>query len=80
MTDRGDTYGGIFWVRATDGGWHSATPAESCDEIKRLRAENIRLRESLTNASSETFDTIVHNGIAMENLLKIINAALEVKP
>jgi hypothetical protein len=46
MSDKDDTYGGIFWVRADDG-WVSATPAESCDEIKRLRAENARLREAL---------------------------------
>jgi regulator of replication initiation timing len=45
-----------------------------------LRAENARLREALTNARAETFDAIVHQGIAMENLLKNINAALEVKP
>jgi hypothetical protein len=34
----GDTHGGIFWVRATDGGWRSSTQGEACDEIKRLRA------------------------------------------
>jgi hypothetical protein len=34
----GDTHGGIFWVRALDGGWRSSTPGEACDEIKRLRA------------------------------------------
>jgi hypothetical protein len=49
-------------------------------ELDTLRAENARLREALTNARAETFDAIVHNGIAMENLLKNINAALEVKP
>jgi len=44
-----------------------------------LEAENARLREALTNARAETFDAIIHNGIAMENLLKNINDALEVK-
>jgi hypothetical protein len=52
MTDRGDTdtFGGIFWVPSKDfdRSWQAATPGESCDEIKRLRAENIRLREALT--------------------------------
>jgi hypothetical protein len=82
MSDQDDTYNGIFWVRSKDFDmrWEAATPGESCDEIKRLRAENARLREALTNASSETLDAIVHNGIAMENLLKNINDGLEVKP
>ena len=48
MTDQDDTHGGIFWVRADDGSSVSATPGEACDEIKRLRAENARLREALT--------------------------------
>jgi hypothetical protein len=52
MTDRGDTYGGIFWVRAAEGGWQAATPGESCAEIERLRAENARLREALKNIST----------------------------
>jgi hypothetical protein len=47
MSDQDDTYGGIFWVRAEGGGLVSATPGEACDEIKRLRAENARLREAL---------------------------------
>jgi hypothetical protein len=47
MTDQDDTSGGIFWVRAEGGDLVSATPGEACDEIKRLRAENARLREAL---------------------------------
>ena len=47
MTDQEDTYGGIFWVRATDSYWQTATPGEACAEIKRVRAENVRLREVL---------------------------------
>ena len=47
MTDQEDTYGGIFWVRATDSYWQTATPGEACAEIKRVRAENKRLREAL---------------------------------
>jgi hypothetical protein len=69
MTDRGDTYGGIFWVRATDGGWHSATPAESCDEIKRLRAENARLQEALDEIA-----------FALKGCIRIAREALEMKP
>jgi hypothetical protein len=42
-----DTHGGIFWVRADDGSLVSATPGEACDEIKRLRAENARLRAAI---------------------------------
>jgi hypothetical protein len=38
MTDRGDTYGGIFWVRSSDGDWVSATPAEFCDAARAARA------------------------------------------
>ena len=51
MTDHDDTYNGIFWVRSKDFDmrWEAATPGESCDEIKRLRAENARLREALKN-------------------------------
>jgi hypothetical protein len=47
MTEQDDTWGGMFWVRADGGGLVSATPGEACDEIKRLRAENARLREAL---------------------------------
>ena len=47
MSDKEDTYGGIFWVRADGGGLVSATPHEACAEIERLRAENSRLREAL---------------------------------
>ena len=57
MTDQDDTRGGIFWVRA-DGGLVSATPGEACDEIKRLRAENARLREALQHAAS-AMDSLV---------------------
>jgi len=55
MTDREDTYGGIFWVPSKDfdRSWQAATPGESCDEITRLRAENVQLRESLTEAQKE---------------------------
>jgi len=60
-------------------GWAVVPVDQAWDILVRHRAENARLREALTNASDETFDAIVHNGIAMENLLKNINAALEVK-
>jgi hypothetical protein len=48
MSDQDDTWGGMFWVRADGGGLVSATPGEACDEIKRLRADNARLRDALT--------------------------------
>ena len=41
--ERGDTCGGIFWVRATDGGWQASTPAEACAEIVRLRRGWLRV-------------------------------------
>jgi hypothetical protein len=44
-----DTHGGIFWVRADDGSLVPATPGEACDEVKRLRAENARLRGIITD-------------------------------
>ena len=37
MSDQEDTHFGIFWVRAMDGRWVSATPGEACAEIVRLR-------------------------------------------
>jgi hypothetical protein len=61
MTDEDDTHGGIFWVRADDGSSVSATPGEACDEIKRLRAENARLREALLNAQGPMYVEFVRH-------------------
>ena len=48
MSDQEDTHFGIFWVRAMDGRWVSATPGEACAEIVRLREA---LREIAANAA-----------------------------
>ena len=47
LIDQEDTHAGLFWVRASDSYWQTATPGEACAEIKRLRAENARLRKAL---------------------------------
>ena len=76
MTDQDDMRGGIFWVRA-DSGWVSATPGEACDEIKRLRAENARLRAALDEIA---FAPPGACGPDLKGCIRIARAALEVKP
>jgi len=73
VTDQDDTHGGIFWVRADGGGLVSVTPGEACDEIKRLRAENARLREALTFYAGHARYHLVRDGG------EIARAALGVK-
>lgn len=78
-----DTHGGIFWVRADGGGLVSATPGEACDEIKRLRAENARLREALENSAimiQGCYDAPTNPDSLPQMLLYYIRAALKVKP
>jgi len=78
-----DMHGGIFWVRADSGGLVSATPGEACDEIKRLRAENARLRETLENSAimiQGCYDAPTNPDSLPQMLLHYIRAALEVKP
>jgi hypothetical protein len=79
MTDEDDTHGGIFWVRADGGGLVSATPGEACDEIKRLRAENERLRAALEEIARDDFDRPSTPSIKVA-MQKCARAALEVKP
>jgi len=78
MTDRGDTYGEIFWVRAMDGSWRNASAGEACIEITRLRAENVRLREALEDLLDDSW--VRDFGEWFEDRLKQARAALEVKP
>jgi hypothetical protein len=82
VADLGTWAVGDVWTprMVAEMGLHYLGPVLTPAEAAILRAENARLREALTNARAETFDAIVHNGIVMENLLKNINAALEVQP
>ena len=76
MTEQDDTWGGMVWVRADGGGLVSATPGEACDEIKRLRAENARLREALEQLARLGSEPHYGNSVGNE----IARAALGVKP
>jgi hypothetical protein len=53
-------------------------PAESCDEIKRLRTENALLREALVALLDDA--EVQDFGEWFEARLKQARAALEVKP
>jgi hypothetical protein len=88
-----DMHGGIFWVRADGGGLVSATPGEACDEIKRLRAENARLRALLDEAADaleeyasdeylhrDKYPSEMHRYKRAMEFPSSIRAALEVKP
>jgi len=78
IPDRGDTYGGIFWVRAMDGSfWRNASVGEACIEITRLRAENIRLREVLEDLLDDS--EVRDFGEWFEDRLKQARTALEGK-
>jgi hypothetical protein len=77
-----DTHGGIFWVSADDGSLVSATPGEACDEIKRLRAENARLREALVYIGDVCIrhDQGNETGRVLGYIADNTRAALEWKP
>jgi len=77
MTDQGDTYGGIFWVRAMDGSWRNASSGEACAEITRLRAENIQLREALEDLLDDSW--VRDFGEWFEDRLKQARTVLEGK-